>query len=82
MPVRYGFVLAMVMLLSTPAFTAKGVKISDLVVAAPLNEPQATTSLNAVRAFYDFWNTGDGRTKITSSGRAASPRCFRSTTSA
>jgi hypothetical protein len=82
MQVRCGFVLAIIVLLSTQAFTADGVKISDLVVAASLNEPQATTSLNAVRAFYDFWNTGDGRTKITSSGRAASPRRFRSTTSA
>jgi hypothetical protein len=54
MPVRYGFVVATVMLRSTPAFAAEGVKISDLVVAAPLSEPQATTNLNAVRAFCDF----------------------------
>jgi predicted ester cyclase len=59
MPVRCGFVVAIIVLLSTPAFAAEGVKISDLVVAAPLSEPQATTNLNAVRAFYDFWNTGD-----------------------
>jgi hypothetical protein len=82
MPVRYVFVVAIIALLSTPVFSAEGVKIGDLVVAAPLSEPQATINLNAVRAFYDFWNTGDGRTKITSSGRAASPRRFRSTTSA
>ena len=59
MPVRYVFVVAIIALLSTPVFSAEGVKIGDLVVAAPLSEPQATINLNAVRTFYDFWNTGD-----------------------
>lgn len=59
MPVRYGFVVAIIALLSTSVFSAEGVKIGDLVVATPLSEPQATINLNAVRTFYDFWNTGD-----------------------
>ena len=54
-----GVLAAIAVLTGTPAFAADGVKINDLVVASPLNEPQTTAALNAVRAFYDFWNTGD-----------------------
>jgi predicted ester cyclase len=35
------------------------VKINDLVVAAPLPGAQREATMKAVRAFYDFWNTGD-----------------------
>jgi hypothetical protein len=59
MPGRTSPVVAtLVALMSTPAL-AEGVKIDDLVVASPLGDAQAATNLNAVRAFYDFWNTGD-----------------------
>jgi predicted ester cyclase len=44
---------------STPAFAADGVKINDLVVAASIPEAQREATMKAVRAFYDFWNTGD-----------------------
>src|SRR5260221_11945531 len=54
-----GVLAAIAVLTGTPAFAADGVKINDLVVASPLNEPQTTAALKAVRAFYDFWNTGD-----------------------
>src|SRR5882757_7088541 len=52
-------VAALTLLLSTPAFAADGVKINDLVVAAPTPDAQREATLKAVRAFYDFWNTGD-----------------------
>jgi predicted ester cyclase len=59
MPGRTSPVVAtLVALMSAPAL-AEGVKIDDLVVASPLGDAQAATNLNAVRAFYDFWNTGD-----------------------
>jgi predicted ester cyclase len=45
--------------LAAPAFAAEGVKINDLVVAAPISDAQREATLKAVRAFYDFWNTGD-----------------------
>jgi len=45
-------------LLSTPVF-ADGVKINELVVAAPIPNAQREATIKAVRAFYDFWNTGD-----------------------
>src|SRR5258708_4100347 len=52
-------VATLVALMSMPALAAEGVKIDDLVVASPLGDAQAATNLKAVRAFYDFWNTGD-----------------------
>jgi predicted ester cyclase len=50
---------ALTLSLSTPAFAADSVKINDLVVAAPIPDTQRDTTMKAVRAFYDFWNTGD-----------------------
>jgi len=45
--------------LSGAAVAADGVKINEVVVAkAPPNERRETT-LKAVTAYYDFWNTGD-----------------------
>src|SRR5713226_9382452 len=52
-------VAALTFSLSTPAFAADGVKINDLVVAASIPDAQREATLKAVRAFYDFWNTGD-----------------------
>jgi predicted ester cyclase len=51
--------VALTLLLSTPAFAADCVKINDLVVAAPIPVAQREATMKAVRAFYDFWNTGD-----------------------
>src|SRR3981189_853475 len=50
---------ALVLRLATPAFAADSVKINDLVVAVPIPDAQREATLKAVRAFYDFWNTGD-----------------------
>jgi predicted ester cyclase len=52
-------VAALTLSLSTPAFAADGVKINDLVVAASIPDAQREATMKAVRAFYDFWNTGD-----------------------
>ena len=53
------FVAALTLSLSTPAFAADRVKINDLVVAASIPDAQREATIKAVRAFYDFWNTGD-----------------------
>jgi predicted ester cyclase len=45
--------------LSTPALAADSVKINELVVAASIPDTQREATMKAVRAFYDFWNTGD-----------------------
>ena len=50
---------ALALSLATPAFAADSVKINDLVVAVPIPDAQREAALKAVRAFYDFWNTGD-----------------------
>jgi predicted ester cyclase len=50
---------ALALSLATPAFAADSVKINDLVVAAPIPVAQREATMKAVRAFYDFWNTGD-----------------------
>jgi predicted ester cyclase len=52
-------VAALMLSLSTPAFAADSVKINDLVVAASIPDAQREATMKAVRAFYDFWNTGD-----------------------
>jgi predicted ester cyclase len=52
-------VAALTFSLSAPAFAADGVKINDLVVAASIPDAQREATMKAVRAFYDFWNTGD-----------------------
>jgi predicted ester cyclase len=49
---------ALTLSLSTPAF-ADSVRINDLVVAASIPDAQRDATIKAVRAFYDFWNTGD-----------------------
>jgi predicted ester cyclase len=54
-----GFLAALALSLSAPALAADSVKIDDLVVAATIPDAQREATLKAVRAFYDFWNTGD-----------------------
>jgi predicted ester cyclase len=50
---------ALTLSLATPAFADDDVKINDLVVAASISDAQRDATMKAVRAFYDFWNTGD-----------------------
>jgi SnoaL-like polyketide cyclase len=45
-------------LVSAPALAAE-VKIDDLIVAKTVPAVQRVTELNAAKAFYQFWNTGD-----------------------
>ena len=45
-------------LLSAPALAAE-VKIDDLIVAKTVPAVRRLTELNAAKAFYQFWNTGD-----------------------
>src|ERR1700682_3708974 len=52
-------VAALIISLSAPALAADGVRINDLVVATPIPDAQRDATIKAVRAFYDFWNTGD-----------------------
>jgi predicted ester cyclase len=54
-----GLLAALTLLLSTPAIAADSVKINDLVVAMPIPDAQREANMRAVRAFYDFWNTGE-----------------------
>jgi predicted ester cyclase len=50
---------ALVLSLSTQVLAADSLRINDLVVAAPISEAQREATAKAVRAFYEFWNTGD-----------------------
>src|SRR6266852_1175890 len=54
-----GLLAALALSLSAPALAADSVKIDDLVIAATIPDAQREATLKAVRAFYDFWNTGD-----------------------
>lgn len=54
-----GLLAAVALSLSEPALAADSVEIDDLVVAATIPDAQREATLKAVRAFYDFWNTGD-----------------------
>ncbi len=57
--VSLGLRAALALSLSSPAFAADSVKIDDLVVAATIPDAQREATLKVVRAFYEFWNTGD-----------------------
>jgi predicted ester cyclase len=54
-----GSLAALALSLSTPAFAADGLKVNELVIAAPIPDAQRDATIHAARAFYDFWNTGD-----------------------
>src|SRR5260370_16594661 len=53
-----GLVAALTLSLSAPAFAADSVQINDLVIAAPMPDAQREATMKAIRAFYDFCNTG------------------------
>ena len=57
-PCTLAILAALPLSLSAPSF-ADGVKIKELVIAAPNTDAQRDAAVKAVRAFYDFWNTGD-----------------------
>lgn len=54
-----GLAAALMLWLTTPALAADSVGINDLIVAALIPDAQREATMKAVRAFYDFWNTGD-----------------------
>ncbi len=54
-----GLLAAFTLSLAAPALAADSVKIDDLVVAASISDAEREATLKAVRAFYEFWNTGD-----------------------
>ena len=49
----------LILALSAPALAADSVKISDLVIAGKIPAARREATVKAVRAFYEFWNTGD-----------------------
>jgi predicted ester cyclase len=51
--------IALMFSLSTPALAADSVMINDLIIATPIPDAQREATIKAVRAFYDFWNSGD-----------------------
>ena len=55
------FCLLAVSALSQPApsFAADGVKIDNVTVATTIPDAQRDSTMEAVRAFYGFWDTGD-----------------------
>jgi hypothetical protein len=50
---------ALVVLLSASVESAEAVEINEIVVAASIPDPQRDATVEAARAFYDFWNTGN-----------------------
>jgi predicted ester cyclase len=50
----------LILALSAPAaFAADSLKINDLVIAGGVPAARREATVKAVRAFYEFWNTGD-----------------------
>src|SRR6267143_5942366 len=58
-PLSLGLFAALNLSLSAVAVAADSMKINDIVIAGPLQAAQREATLKAVRAFYEFWNTGD-----------------------
>jgi predicted ester cyclase len=52
-------VVALAALMSTSALGDESARIDALVVAPPASDQQGAIEIKVVRAFYDFWNTGD-----------------------
>jgi predicted ester cyclase len=59
LPCGIELLAALMLSMSTPALAADAVKINELLVAASIPDTQREATMKAVRAFYDFWNTGD-----------------------
>src|SRR6267378_1930761 len=58
-PLSLGLLAALNLSLPAVAVAADSMKINDIVIAGPLQAAQREATLKAVRAFYEFWNTGD-----------------------
>ena len=56
---RVAVFAALSIALAAPALPARGVDINEFVVATSIPESQRDATVKAVRAFYEFWNTGD-----------------------
>jgi predicted ester cyclase len=54
-----GLFAASALTLSASAHAADSVEIRDLVIANRIPDAQRKADLKAIRAFYNFWNTGD-----------------------
>ena len=57
--VRLVLVLGLILALPAPALATDSVKINDLIIAGRIPPARREATVKAVRAFYDFWNTGD-----------------------
>jgi predicted ester cyclase len=56
---RLGLLSGLTLVLSAPAPAGDSVKINDLVIAGQIPAVRREATVKAVRAFYEFWNTGD-----------------------
>jgi len=56
---RLAAIAALSISLAAPALAAEGLHIDELVVATAIPESQRDAAVQATRAFYEFWNTGD-----------------------
>jgi len=59
LPCGIELLAALMLSLSTPALAADSVKINELVISASIPDTEREATMKAVRAFYNFWNTGD-----------------------
>lgn len=57
--IRLVLIPGLILALCAPAIAADSVKINDLVIAGGVPAAQREATVKAVRAFYEFWNTGD-----------------------
>jgi predicted ester cyclase len=57
--VASGVLAALSLSLPVLALAADSVQIDEIVIAGPISQAQREATVKAVRAFYDFWNTGD-----------------------
>jgi predicted ester cyclase len=55
----FGLLSGLTLTLSVPALTGESVKIDDLVISGEIPAVQRKATVKAVRAFYEFWNTGN-----------------------
>jgi predicted ester cyclase len=54
-----GLLFGLTFALATAALAGDSVKINDLVIAGEMPAVQREATVKAVRAFYEFWNTGN-----------------------
>ncbi len=56
---RLAAIAALSISLTAPALAAERLHIDEFVVATAIPESQRDAAVQAARAFYEFWNTGD-----------------------